>query len=249
MTDTPRSIRMNKEHRADMLGAVMKQWAVTNPAPVGATFESLIEGLLTSLMKVPAKAPSEMKALKNLCNRTEKAKKYIADIPADLKDVVSLNTEYDFQVFVRLEDSSVAHTYVFRLPRILADKLKIPYIGTQKSYRNTGNYPSYFEQNTTEVEFVSLLNAANYNTLTMQVDSPEFKAYKQGKRALNLWENDRSKVAVEIQDYLAQFTTTGQVRELWPEMEQYLPAHIADPARVIKLPALTRSRLNERLGI
>jgi len=249
MTDTPRSIRMNKEHRADMLGAVMKQWVVTNPAPAGATFEEFVEAMLTVLMAVPAKASSEMKALKHLCTRTAQAKDYIKSIPKSLQDSVKLNTEYDFQVTLRLADGSDTNTLGFHVPVKLADKLKIPYTGTLTKRYVSHLYPSFLNEGTTDVDVILMLNNAAYNTLVFNVDSPAYKAYKQGKRAINLWENDRSKVSVEIQDYLAQFTTTGQVRELWPEMEQYLPAHIADPARVIKLPALTRSRLNERLGI
>jgi len=249
MTDTVRSIRMNKEHRQDMLNAVMKQWVVANPAPAGATFESFIEAMLTELMKVPAKAPAHMRAFRMLCAKTQAAKIVMDTVPNDLKDVFNLQLKDSFQASVQLNNDKCGTTYFFRIPQALADKLNIPYFDCHRTNCNVSDYPTYQHPETNEVSFVRFVTNLSHNSLVIEHSSPALTAYKEGKRTLALWYNEKEKIAKEITDYLEQFNTTGQIRDNWPEMEQYLPAHIADPSRVIKLPALTRSRLNERLGI
>ena len=49
-------------------------------------------------------------------------------------------------------------------------------------------------------------------------------------------------------DTLEQFNTSKQLIEGWPEVEGYMPPHMADMS-VINLPAVSINRLNERLAL
>ena len=70
------------------------------------------------------------------------------------------------------------------------------------------------------------------------------------KRKLRMeWATERNKLREETIDLLQQFNTTKQLRDGWPEIVPYMPAHIADPTAAVKLPVLATSRLNQRLGI
>ena len=51
----------------------------------------------------------------------------------------------------------------------------------------------------------------------------------------------------EVSTVLESVKTTKQLVELWPTAEEYIPAHMADPARGINLPILHISRLDEKL--
>jgi hypothetical protein len=226
----------------------MKQWDKTNPSPAGAAFEDFTYAVFAEMMKTPAKASAEFHALKQLCSRTQEANKLKPLITGKLVDAVNIRAEYDFRLQLRMDDGTVGNTYTMRLPVKMAKALKIPYVATDTSFFMSDLYPSYVEEGDT-VEWAALANGSNCNVVCAASTSKAYQAYKKGKRTLQLWQNERQKAREEIADYLNQFNTTGQIRDGWPEMEQYLPAHIADPGRVIKLPALTRSRLNERLGI
>ncbi len=51
----------------------------------------------------------------------------------------------------------------------------------------------------------------------------------------------------EAQVVLDSVNTSGQLIELWPAVEQFIPAHLADPQKGINLPALTISRLEDKI--
>lgn len=212
----------------------MQQWAKTNPPPKDASKAAFIEAMLTYLMMPKKNWAPELKALSQIVKRTEVAIELCAAMPTELRDHVAFNTEADWRFEVRLADGTAGASERFMVTKELADRLGISYLKASE----------FGDQ-----EVISMLNQASYNTLIIPRDFPAYKTYKDGQRVLKLWENERDQVKDEVADTLDQFNTTGQIRESWPEMEQYLPAHIADPARVVKLPALTTSRLNERLGI
>lgn len=252
----PRSLRLNAGHREDILTAVMKQWDKTNPAPAGSRFEDFIEAVLTRLMKPKRNDPAEMRALTHLVKRTQAMVELRDTIPAEYQNLVSIKKEEDFRLTMRLDSGENGAEYVFRLPKAMADKLGIPYIstGTRSRSSDTNDFPSYCVENAEYssgkcLEIAILANQNSYNSLVIDRSFPAYRAYREGEKALRQWETDRQKIREEISDYLNQFNTTGQIRDQWPEMEQYLPAHLADPEKVIKLPALTRSRLKERLGL
>jgi len=59
---------------------------------------------------------------------------------------------------------------------------------------------------------------------------------------------ERSDLKKEIEPILASFGSTKQLLETWPSMEKFLPPNIADPDKGVKLPALSLSRLEEKIN-
>ena len=59
--------------------------------------------------------------------------------------------------------------------------------------------------------------------------------------------NSRKKLSQEIKPILDSVGSTKQLLEIWPSMEKFLPANIADPDSGINLPALNISRLQEKI--
>lgn len=74
-------------------------------------------------------------------------------------------------------------------------------------------------------------------------------AFDTAKEEVNDWETSRIEFKNEINTILNSVQTTGQLVQMWPEAEQYLPPFAADPSKGINLPALKTSRLNTLLGI
>lgn len=52
----------------------------------------------------------------------------------------------------------------------------------------------------------------------------------------------------EVSPVIESFNTTKQLVETWPSVEKFLPANIADPDKGISLPALSLSRLEEKIN-
>ncbi len=91
-----------------------------------------------------------------------------------------------------------------------------------------------------------------YDTSIVQVlDEPSLNmlAHAAAKEKYNDWEESRIDFKGEIKTILHSVQTSGQLVQLWPEAEQYLPPFAADPSKGINLPALKTSRLNAMLGI
>ncbi len=63
------------------------------------------------------------------------------------------------------------------------------------------------------------------------------------------WQESRRSIQREAEAIINSVNTSKQLVEVWPDVEPFLPAHIADPDKAIRLPAITVSRLNERIGI
>lgn len=63
------------------------------------------------------------------------------------------------------------------------------------------------------------------------------------------WRERGNEVFRETKAILESVNTTKQLLEIWPQCEPFIPAHIADPDKAIRLPAIEMSRLNERLGL
>lgn len=92
----------------------------------------------------------------------------------------------------------------------------------------------------------------SYNRLVVAIydEVPEpVEVYRKGQVAHENWNKERTDFQSEIITILNSVTTTGQLIDLWPEAENYLPAFAADPSKGINLPALRTSRLNTLLGI
>ena len=63
------------------------------------------------------------------------------------------------------------------------------------------------------------------------------------------WNAERYELRKETTSIINTCNNTGQLVELWPEIEPLLPAYLSDPSRGVSLPSIPVSRLNERLGL
>ena len=86
------------------------------------------------------------------------------------------------------------------------------------------------------------------NPIEISSNHPYFQEEKEVRRMFNIWSKERNQLRKEIMDTLEQFNTSKQLIEGWPEVEGYMPPHMADMS-VINLPAVSINRLNERLAL
>lgn len=77
---------------------------------------------------------------------------------------------------------------------------------------------------------------------------PYYALFKDYSRQLREWKALRKQVSEEVMDTLEQFNTSKQLLEGWPEIINYMPPHLLT-TDAIKLPTISVSRLNQRLGI
>lgn len=86
------------------------------------------------------------------------------------------------------------------------------------------------------------------NPIEVASNHPYFQEEKEVRRMFNVWSKERNQLRKEVMDTLEQFNTSKQLIEGWPEVEGYLPPHMADMS-VINLPSVSINRLNERLAL
>lgn len=86
------------------------------------------------------------------------------------------------------------------------------------------------------------------NPIEISSNHPYFLEERLVRRKLNIWTKERNQLRKEVMDTLEQFNTSKQLIEGWPEVEGYMPPHMADMS-VINLPAVSINRLNERLAL
>ena len=84
--------------------------------------------------------------------------------------------------------------------------------------------------------------------LTEKEYAEYFKRYLELVAQKDNYLTERSQFKSEVSNLLDSVSTTMQLVEVWPTVEQYIPAYIADPDVGVKLPALLISRLDEKLG-
>lgn len=77
----------------------------------------------------------------------------------------------------------------------------------------------------------------------------EYLDYLAREQERDEYRQTRNKFLREVRSLVESVNSTKQLLEIWPEAEDYIPAHLADPSKGVKLPALQTSRLNERLGL
>lgn len=131
--------------------------------------------------------------------------------------------------------------YIKKLPEQMlrwSDSINVQIKGTVCSYKMSENrpHPHHSEYNKAVV--------AVYDEVP-----DDIAAYRKAKDADDFYNQALKDFKNEITIILDSVTTTGQLVQLWPEAEQYLPPFAADPSKGINLPALKTSRLNTLLGI
>ncbi len=119
-----------------------------------------------------------------------------------------------------------------------SNSVKIQIAGAVKSFRMSEERPYEIQGSYTEA------------ILEVHDESPQnISEYFDAKQKVSEWEKVKTEFIEEITVILDSVNSTGQLIQLWPEAEQYLPPFAADPSKGINLPALKTSRLNEMLGI
>lgn len=93
----------------------------------------------------------------------------------------------------------------------------------------------------------------NVSGYDVQLDAEEFERlfypYLQMIDLRDRFDKELSAYMLEVTAVLESVKTTGQLVELWPTVEPFIPAHVIDPDKGVRLPALLISRLDERLGV
>lgn len=243
----PRSIRLNKSHREDIIEAVMANWDKQNPAPKGAGVHNLILDCIAKALSGHKRYASLGRDLKN----AKKALEIYRNTPADLIKYLRMSQCETVDLF--LEDSNGRQTYHSHMfiPKTIADDLGIPYYDTGTRFTRSGHESDMARDlldGAEEYEYVSVVGSGRVSVVVKR-DSPEYREYDKARKEASEHSKTRNRIKDEFEDYLNQFNTTKQIRDGWPELVDFLPAHLADPEKVIQLPAIRVSRLNERLGI
>jgi len=230
MSTKPRSVRLNKGHRQEMVREVMKRWDETHPKPPG-TNPIVLEFIARCIDNAVPGVSSNLRSRTQVLQRVLDQFRHVGE-----PDMIEVKATGVICVRVTNDKGNEVRSYYAQPSKKEADEAGIPYL-TKAPGRMEGlpHFPS-----TTSPYFI-VVPEEEAAELIAEVDRIT-SAYTQ-------WREERTTMMSEVTDYLSTFTTTKQLREEWPEMEQYLPPHIADPKQVMKVPARTRSRLNERLGI
>lgn len=247
-TTPTRSIRLTKAHREDMLNAVIKEWESQNPCPVADDDLSLIAVIAPLIKKTAA------------YKRTQRM------IAAELQydDWKHVSSESKTKVAIIDSEGATRDTLLVQIPVSIAEAhgligMPNPRVDGTNDYSPSqltrddieGEKPDDMTSTTKRPLTLKMFTLAEqyYPTIQVERDCPAMLARKASRQKRNQWENERSRLRRETSDLLDQFNTTKQLREGWPDIVPYLPPHLADPERAVKLPVLATSRLSERLGI
>jgi len=247
----PKSVRLTQAHRQDMVNAVMAEWEAQNPAPALSNKVELLKLVAKEIKKHPLYKRTQ-RMVSVLEHDDLKALKVQSDINVDFvnKQGEIRRTE---RMYIPVE---LAESFgLNNLPEEFCSKDHTPYDsdihdkdkiisyahGVNDNKLSTGNFIRYTH--------FSVINPYYYFTVQLDDTSPAMQKMDQKRKLRMEWATERNKLREETIDLLQQFNTTKQLRDGWPEIVPYMPAHIADPTAAVKLPVLATSRLNQRLGI
>lgn len=252
----PKSIRLTNAHRADIIESVMNQWEESNPCPKGASVLDLFKAMHRKYTKEVDTLPKEYQEYSKSIEASRRVSELISTSDSRVSSIIRSGNEACVVVLRAMtEGGSYTETCV-TIPVEVAKELDMQCRTVNDSFSKTYNRFDYLKP------YMHNEDSSHFNVFTARIPNDTgtlylahsnkceiYLDYIQKGKDLHAWKKERDSVCNEFKDYLNQFNTTKQIRDGWPELEQYLPAHIADPEKVIQLPALARSRLNERLGI
>lgn len=237
----PRSVRLNKTHRQDMVDAVMGEWEKQNPPPAQNEHRALLEIVAGLLVGTAA---------------YKRTVRLSAVMEAD--DWRHVDRESRVNVQMQNSDGENLSNFHVQFPYTLALELGLTVAPeSQCSYRGCGDDSPLLlvaptadldADNPSRVRLATFVES-RYPTVVIDRNHPAMKRRRDNKRARSQWEDERNRLRCETADLLDQFGSTKQLREHWPDMVPYLPPHIADPEQAVRLPVMATSRLSERLGI
>lgn len=246
-------MRLNKGHREDIIKSVMKAWDKKNKLNSGNAEADFLHAVFKKYKTFNKSTPHEYRNLAKVltaCKELSEACKGYSEFTKPLAAVTVTNT---VQIFTIDSGGVKQSVLTSAIPRALATELALPIYGFSGGLANHLTWGSRYGVSEDSDELKRLAFPSEYSRGSVPIciprDGKEFKTYSETLKAERAHDKERATVKAEVTDYLDQFNTTGQLREHWPEIVDHLPAHLADPERVINLPALTKSRLNERLGL
>lgn len=249
---SPKSMRLNKGHREDIIKSVMKAWDKKNKLNSGNAEADFLHAVFKKYKTFNKSTPHEYRNLAKVltaCKELSEARKGYSEFTKPLAAVTVTDT---VQIFTIDSDGVKQSVLTSSIPRALATELGLPtysFSTSEVSRRWADRYGESEGSDKLQRMMFPLKYSHGNVPICIPRDGKEFKAYSKTLKEERAHDKERTTVKAEVTDYLDQFNTTGQLREHWPEIVDHLPAHLADPERVINLPALTKSRLNERLGL
>lgn len=253
----PRSMRLNKGHREDIINAIMAAWDKNNPVPSQHLVKDLAASVIADFRNPKRTVRSEYKKLQRVFERAENIQKVLEQLDEGTRKTVTVGGHYavTFRFVDDVTGNSVKEISI-AFPLSVAKELGVPYVGSCNSNYTDKEQTLLAWGTEVDKDFTDgchyqtvKLPTAGENVFVFPSSCAGYQKYLENSKATLEHTKERDRLKREATDYLDQFNTTGQLREYWPEIMQYVPAHLADPEKVIHLPALTNSRLNERLGI
>ena len=253
----PKSLRLSKAHREDIVKAVMQQWDFNNPNPLLLARRTLTEALLKRASKVlRSRGPEDWAAkLRDVFIGSIAANTALHTLPEKFRKLVTVNWYIDLRTFLATDQGTDGLLLTLTFPKALAEKYGFKDLPVETSSRNdaTTLWAEYAVQvgTKTSVDLVRLPSSQQYSSPTAVIPDAwkDVAEYRKSKIDADKHQQARKDLQQEVTDYLNQFNTTGQIRENWPQIVDYLPPHLDDPDKAINLPAIPCSRLNARLGI
>lgn len=247
----PRSIRLNQSHRKDIVNAVMAEWVKNNPEPEEYGYGKMVVDVLLDSKKAKRKSKVQ-KQNAELIKSSEALVTAIKDIPENISKHLQVKLNHFMHVTTVSSDGSESFLGRVRLPLQVMESNGFTLMS--QDYVLASNFEEYGEiEHDSGPGYVKcagfVSNSDNRTYVRIDRNSPFYTKHRESLTARNEWRKERDRNREEVTDYLNQFNTTKQIREGWPELVDYLPAHLADPEAVIQLPVLAVSRLNERLGL
>jgi hypothetical protein len=82
----------------------------------------------------------------------------------------------------------------------------------------------------------------------IDTNKAQAKVIRKAKEALSSWKNELSRYMQDVIQTLDGVNTSGQLLDVWPEVEKFLPKGTVDPS-AIQLPAVNTVALNRKLGL
>lgn len=235
----PRSVRLTQQHRNDMADAVISEWEKQNPAPATTDQVAYLE-LVASEFK------------KHQCHK--RTKRMVEALESD--DLRHVKTESSVRVRIINKQGEERRVDSVEFPLSLAKKFGLSNPpGMSQTRRTSLNKEDCQPEDDWQCSdgrvFVkcAVFVESKYPMVQINDDSQPMVQMKEARKARKQWQDERDQLYRETRDLLDQFNTTKQLREGWSDMVPYLPPHIADPDKAVKLPVLETSRLSERLGI
>ena len=87
----------------------------------------------------------------------------------------------------------------------------------------------------------------DYVQAVLDANSKQAKIIRKERNVLSAYESEYDRYKQDIEQVLSSVNTTGQLTELWPEVEKFLPKGMSNP-KMISLPAVNIALLNRKLG-